>query len=104
MFATFKMVFVYVTLGTVAGVIGIPYSVVVGNVELLYRLVVRKIVPWGVRAAGIRVEGGEGVGGGGGGGGVLGGGGGEKEFSRGGGFFFFLANFVAPRPPAVLFS
>ena len=56
MFATFKMVFVYVTLGTLAGVIGIPYSVVVGNVELLYRVVVRKIVPWGVRAAGIRVE------------------------------------------------
>jgi 1-acyl-sn-glycerol-3-phosphate acyltransferase len=56
MFSTFKMVFVYVTLGTVAGVIGLPYSVVAGNVELLYRLVVRKIVPWGVRAAGIRVE------------------------------------------------
>ncbi|MGA1984012.1 MAG: lysophospholipid acyltransferase family protein [Acidobacteriaceae bacterium] len=56
MFATFKMVFVYVTLGTVAGVIGLPYSVVVGNVELLYRVVVRKIVPWGLRAAGIRVE------------------------------------------------
>src|ERR1017187_7662387 len=56
MFATIKMVFVYVTLGTVAGVIGMPYSVVVGNVRLLYRVVVRKIVPWGVRAAGIRVE------------------------------------------------
>jgi len=56
MFATFKMVFVYVTLGTVAGVIGIPYSLVVGNVELLYRVVVRKIVPGGVWAAGIRVE------------------------------------------------
>lgn len=50
------MVFVYVTLGTLAGVIGIPYSVVVGDVELLYRVVVRKIVPWGLRAAGIRVE------------------------------------------------
>jgi 1-acyl-sn-glycerol-3-phosphate acyltransferase len=56
MFATFKMVFVYVTLGTVAGVIGLPYSVVVGNVRLLYRLVVHGIVPWGLRAAGIRVE------------------------------------------------
>jgi 1-acyl-sn-glycerol-3-phosphate acyltransferase len=56
MFATFKMVLVYLTLGGVAGVIGIPYSLVVGNVELLYRVVVRKIVPWGVRAAGIRVE------------------------------------------------
>jgi 1-acyl-sn-glycerol-3-phosphate acyltransferase len=56
MFATFKMVFVYLTLGGVAGVIGIPYSLVVGNVAWLYRVVVRKIVPWGVRAAGIRVE------------------------------------------------
>jgi 1-acyl-sn-glycerol-3-phosphate acyltransferase len=55
MFAAFKMVFVYVTLGTLAGVIGIPYSLVVGNVRLLYRVVVRGIVPWGVRAAGIRV-------------------------------------------------
>jgi len=56
MFSTIKMVFVYVTLGTLAGVIGIPYSLLVGNVELLYRVVVRKVVPWGVRAAGIRVE------------------------------------------------
>ena len=44
MFATLKMVFVYVTLGTLAGVIGIPYSLVVGNVRLLYRVVVRGIV------------------------------------------------------------
>jgi 1-acyl-sn-glycerol-3-phosphate acyltransferase len=56
MFATLKMVLVYVTLGALAGVIGIPYSLVVGNVELLYRVVVRRIVPWGVRAAGIKVE------------------------------------------------
>jgi 1-acyl-sn-glycerol-3-phosphate acyltransferase len=55
MFAAIKMVFVYVTLGTLAGVIGIPYSLVVGNVRLLYRVVVHGIVPWGVRAAGIRV-------------------------------------------------
>ncbi len=56
MFAVFKMAFVCVTLGGLAGVIGIPYSLVVGNVRLLYRVVVRGIVPWGVRAAGIRVE------------------------------------------------
>ena len=56
MFATFKMVFVYLTLGGLAGVVGIPYSLVVGNVRLLYRVVVYGIVPWGVRAAGIRVE------------------------------------------------
>jgi 1-acyl-sn-glycerol-3-phosphate acyltransferase len=56
MFVTFKMVFVYVTLGTLAGIIGIPYSLIVGNVELLYRVVVRGIVPLGLRAGGIRVE------------------------------------------------
>ncbi len=56
MFSTIKMVFVYLTLGGLAGVIGIPYSFVVGNVRLLYRVVVRAIVPWGVRAAGIKLE------------------------------------------------
>jgi len=56
MFVTFKIVFVYVTLGTLAGIIGIPYSMMVGNIELLYRVVVRGIVPLGLRAAGIRVE------------------------------------------------
>ena len=55
MFATFKMVFVYLTLGGVAGVIGIPYSMVVGNVKRLYR-VVMGILRAGSRAAGIRVE------------------------------------------------
>jgi hypothetical protein len=39
MFAVVKMVFVYLTLGGLAGVIGIPYSFVVGNVRLLYRVV-----------------------------------------------------------------
>jgi len=56
MFVTFKMVFVYVTLGALAGIIGIPYSLIVGDVELLYRVVVRGIVPLGLRAGGIRVE------------------------------------------------
>jgi len=54
MFSTFKMVLVYLTLGGVAGVLGIPYSFVVGNVRVLYR-VVMSIVRGGVRAAGIRV-------------------------------------------------
>src|ERR1035441_7961132 len=85
MFATFKMVFVYVTLGTLAGVIGIPYSVVVGNVRLLYRVVVRKIVPWGVRAAGIRVE-------------VRG-----QENVPAGGSCIFLSNHVSHVAPPVLF-
>jgi 1-acyl-sn-glycerol-3-phosphate acyltransferase len=56
MFVPFKMVFVYVTLGGLAGVIGIPYSLMVGNIELLYRVVVRGIVPLGLRAGGIRVD------------------------------------------------
>ena len=55
MFSTIKMVFVYVTLGTVAGVLGIPYSMVVGNVDRLYPIVM-KILRAGTLAAGIRVE------------------------------------------------
>lgn len=55
MFVTFKMVFVYVTLGTLAGIIGIPYSLIVGNVDLLYR-VAMGIMRAGLRAGGIRVE------------------------------------------------
>jgi 1-acyl-sn-glycerol-3-phosphate acyltransferase len=55
MFALLKMLFVYVTLGGLAGVIGIPYSLVVRNVRLLYRVGMR-ITRLGVRAAGIRVE------------------------------------------------
>ena len=79
------MVCVYVTLGTLAGVIGIPYSVVVGNVELLYRVVVRKIVPWGLRAAGIRVE-------------VVG-----PEHVPAGVSCIFLSNHVSNLDPPVLF-
>src|SRR5580692_4926397 len=55
MFSTFKMVFTYLSLGGLAGLIGIPYSLIVGNVDWLYPLVMR-IVAAGVRAAGIRVE------------------------------------------------
>ncbi|HXE08076.1 MAG TPA: lysophospholipid acyltransferase family protein [Acidobacteriaceae bacterium] len=56
MFATFKLWFVYTALGIPAGLIGIPYSLLAGNVDLLYRMVIHGIVPWGVRAAGVRVE------------------------------------------------
>jgi 1-acyl-sn-glycerol-3-phosphate acyltransferase len=55
MFSTFKMVFVYVTLGTLAGIIGIPYSLAVGNVDRLYR-VSMWIMRAGIRAGGISVE------------------------------------------------
>ena len=55
MFALFKLLFVYVTLGGLAGVVGIPYSLVVGNVDLLYRAAMA-IARLGLRAAGVRVE------------------------------------------------
>jgi 1-acyl-sn-glycerol-3-phosphate acyltransferase len=55
MFATFKLVFVYLTLGPIAGIIGIPYTLLVGDISLLYR-VAMWITNAGVRAAGIGIE------------------------------------------------
>jgi len=55
MFATLKLVFVYLTLGSVAGLIGIPYTLLLGDISLLYR-VAMWIANAGVRAAGIRME------------------------------------------------
>jgi 1-acyl-sn-glycerol-3-phosphate acyltransferase len=55
MFVTFKMVFTYVVLGTLAGVFGIPYAVVTGDVDGLYRHVMW-ILRTGIRVGGIRVE------------------------------------------------
>jgi 1-acyl-sn-glycerol-3-phosphate acyltransferase len=55
MFATFKLLFVYTALGPVAGLIGIPYSFLVGDISRLYR-VAMWIAHAGVRAAGIRTE------------------------------------------------
>lgn len=55
MFASLKMLLVYVTLGGLAGLVGIPYSIVAGNVNRLYR-VTMWIVDAGVRAAGIRIN------------------------------------------------
>ena len=85
MFAIVKLLFVYVTLGSVAGIVGIPYSLLVGNVRLLYRLVVHGIVPLGVRAAGIRVE-------------VTG-----REHIPAGKSCIFIANHVSNLDPPVLF-
>jgi 1-acyl-sn-glycerol-3-phosphate acyltransferase len=56
MFSLCKMVFVYVTLGGPLGIIGIPYSLLVGNVRLLYRVSARWLVPLGLRVGGVRVE------------------------------------------------
>jgi 1-acyl-sn-glycerol-3-phosphate acyltransferase len=55
MFSTFKLMFVYLTLGTVAGVIGIPYSFLIQDIGPLYR-VAMWITNAGVRAAGIKME------------------------------------------------
>ena len=55
MFATFKMLFVYIVFGTVAGIVCIPYSLLVGNVNWFYR-VVMWIMATGVWAAGIKID------------------------------------------------
>ncbi len=55
MFATLKLLFVYTALGPLAGLIGIPYTLLVGDIGLLYR-VAMGIMRLGVQAAGIRVD------------------------------------------------
>jgi 1-acyl-sn-glycerol-3-phosphate acyltransferase len=55
MFSTFKMIAVYSTLGPVAGMIGIPYTLMVGDISRLFR-VAMWIVAAGLRAGGITVE------------------------------------------------
>jgi 1-acyl-sn-glycerol-3-phosphate acyltransferase len=55
MFATFKLIFVYLAFGPIAGIVGIPYTLLVGDISLLYR-VAMWITNAGVRAAGIRIE------------------------------------------------
>jgi 1-acyl-sn-glycerol-3-phosphate acyltransferase len=55
MFAAFKLVFVYLTLGLPAGLLGIPYSFLIGDIGPLYR-VAMWITNAGVRAAGIKIE------------------------------------------------
>jgi 1-acyl-sn-glycerol-3-phosphate acyltransferase len=55
MFSTLKLLFVYLTLGPIAGLIGIPYSMIIGDISRLYR-VSMWIAKTGVRAAGVRVD------------------------------------------------
>jgi 1-acyl-sn-glycerol-3-phosphate acyltransferase len=55
MFATFKLLFIYLALGVPTGIIGIPYTLLVGDISLLYR-VAMWITNAGVRAAGIKIE------------------------------------------------
>jgi len=54
MFATFKLLVVYLTLGPIAGILGIPYTLIVGDISLLYR-VAMWIVRAGIKASGIKV-------------------------------------------------
>ncbi len=55
MFATFKLLAVYLTLGPIAGLVGIPYTLMVGNITKLYTAAMR-VVWLGVRAAGITID------------------------------------------------
>src|ERR1700679_126777 len=55
MFAILKLAFVYLTLGLPAGLLGIPYSFLIGDIGPLYR-VAMWITNAGVRAAGIKME------------------------------------------------
>ena len=55
MFAALKMLGVYLTLGPIAGIIGIPYTLIVGDISRLYR-VSMWIMRAGVRVTGIKVE------------------------------------------------
>ena len=49
------MLAVYTAFGPLAGILGIPYTLIVGNISLLFRVAMR-IVDAGVKAAGIRVR------------------------------------------------
>ncbi len=55
MFTTFKVMAVWVPLGALAGIIGIPYTLMVGDVSLLYRMAMW-ITAAGLRAGGITAD------------------------------------------------
>ena len=55
MFASFKMLLVYIGLGLPAGLIGVPYTLLVGDISRLYR-VAMWIMRAGLRAARIEVQ------------------------------------------------
>ncbi len=54
MFATFRLLLVYATLGPVAGLLGIPWTLLRGDISLMYR-VGMGICALGLRVAGIQV-------------------------------------------------
>lgn len=55
MFATLKMLFVYTVLGVPLGIVGIPWTLMTGDVTWMYWRAMA-VVRMGVRAAGIRVR------------------------------------------------
>ena len=55
MFSTLKLAFIYLTLGPLAGIVGIPYSLFRGDIQLLYR-VSMGIARLGLRGAGVQVD------------------------------------------------
>ncbi len=54
MFATLKLLFVYLSLGIPVGLFGVPYTLLSGDVGWLYRASMR-VAALGARAAGVRV-------------------------------------------------
>ena len=54
MVSTIKLALVYLTLGPLAGIVGIPYSLLRGNINLLYKISMG-IARLGLQSAGIRV-------------------------------------------------
>lgn len=55
MFAALKLMSVYLSLGSIASVLGVPYSLLIGDIGPLYR-VAMWIMRVGIAAGGIRVE------------------------------------------------
>lgn len=55
MLTSLTLVVVWVVLGGMAGIIGIPYTLIVGDISLLYRIVM-KIMRLGLRLGRVRVE------------------------------------------------
>ena len=55
MWSTFKLAFVYITLGSLAGILGIPYSLVTRDIRRLYRISMG-IARLGLRVAGVHIE------------------------------------------------
>src|SRR5258708_34856496 len=55
MFAAFQLIFVYLPLGPITGIIGLPYTLVVGDLSLLYRVAVW-VTNAGALAAAIKID------------------------------------------------